>query len=131
MIYDVQSYLFQSFLTHHGGQKIPELKNPYQDQGKAAEHRQREDKENVVLVPPLYERFEKGQARFCKPAYPYLFGKPFRQWLFEDYIRVENVQARLRLQPPDDKRVQKWEWVDVVDQAWQKPEGASSIPNPV
>jgi len=65
-----------------------------------------EDKENVVLVPPLYERIEKGQARFCKPAYPYLFGKPFRQWLFEDYIRVENVQARLRLQPPDDKRVQ-------------------------
>lgn len=26
MLYDVNSYLFQSFLTHHGGQKIPELK---------------------------------------------------------------------------------------------------------
>lgn len=26
MIYDVHSYLFQSFLSHHGGQKIPELK---------------------------------------------------------------------------------------------------------
>lgn len=26
MLYDVHSYLFQSFLSHHGGQKIPELK---------------------------------------------------------------------------------------------------------
>lgn len=67
---------------------------------------ERKDVERVVLVPPRHERYERGASRFCKSAYPHLFGKAFRKWLFEEYVHVNDVQVRLRLEPPDERRVQ-------------------------
>ena len=58
----------------------------------------------VVLVPPLFERDHKGRSRLSKSSYDFLFCKPNLRWLFNDYLPC-GLKSLLHFSPPEDPRV--------------------------
>ena len=58
----------------------------------------------VVLVPPLFERDHKGRSRLAKSSYDFLFCKPNLRWLFNDYLPC-GLKSLLHFSPPEDPRV--------------------------
>lgn len=62
------------------------------------------EKNEVVLVPPLFERDHKGRSRLAKSSYDFLFCKPNLRWLFNDYLPC-GVKSLLHFSPPDDPRI--------------------------
>ena len=58
----------------------------------------------VVLVPPLFERDHKGRSRLAKSSYDFLFCKPNLRWLFNDYLPC-GMKSLLHFSPPEDPRI--------------------------
>ena len=58
----------------------------------------------VVLVPPLFERDHKGRSRLAKSSYDFLFCKPNLRWLFNDYLPC-GIKSLLHFSPPEDPRI--------------------------
>ena len=65
----------------------------------------KEEINEVVLVPPLFERDHKGRSRLAKSSYDFLFIKPNLRWLFNDYLPVGAVKSILYFSPPEDPRI--------------------------
>ena len=59
----------------------------------------------VVLVPPLFERDHKGRSRLAKSSYDFLFCKPNLRWLFNDYLPIGAAKSILYFSPPEDPRI--------------------------
>ena len=58
----------------------------------------------VVLVPPLFERDHKGRSRLAKSSYDFLFCKPNLRWLYNDYLPC-GMKSLLHFSPPEDPRI--------------------------
>ncbi len=65
----------------------------------------KEEINDIVLVPPLFERDHKGRSRLAKSSYDFLFIKPNLRWLFNDYLPVGAVKSILYFSPPEDPRI--------------------------
>ena len=65
----------------------------------------KEEIDEVVLVPPLFERDHKGRSRLAKSSYDFLFCKPNLRWLFNDYLPIGAAKSILYFSPPEDPRI--------------------------
>ena len=65
----------------------------------------RDEINDIILVPPLFERDHKGRSRLAKSSYDFLFIKPNLRWLFNDYLPVGAVKSILYFSPPEDPRI--------------------------
>ena len=52
---------------------------------------------DAVLVPPLFERDFRGRSRMTKSAYDWGFYKPGLKWLFNDYVKEDQIYTLWRL----------------------------------
>ena len=57
----------------------------------------RPQSDEVVLVPPLFERDFRGRSRMARSAYDWMFCKPGMKWLFNDYMFQDQIYTLWRL----------------------------------
>jgi hypothetical protein len=65
----------------------------------------KEQKQQYVLVPPMFEREVRTRSRFAKSSYDFLFSKQSLHWLFSDYLSLYGLHGKLLLSPPLDSSV--------------------------
>ena len=73
------------------------------DMGQILSYLEPELHNEVVLVPPLFERDHKGRSRLSKSSYDFLFCKPNLRWIFNDYLPC-GLKTLLHFSPPEGRR---------------------------
>lgn len=74
------------------------------DMGQILSYLEPDQHNDVVLVPPLFERDHKGRSRLAKSSYDFLFCKQNLRWLFHDYLPC-GLKSLLHFSPPEDPRI--------------------------